>query len=152
MKRALLLGRIRNCKAAVHPIILAFFCILACLQAKLAAGPADAGQAQRVVEGWLNIHPRPLGAELGRSVGRVETFYDGSDNAIYHVVYLEPSGYVIVPADDGVEPILCFVERGGYRGTAEWPLGALVGQDVPARIAAAASSTVRVLTAATMMT
>jgi len=137
MKRVLLLGRIRNRKAAVHPIILAFFCILACLQAKLAAGPADAGQAQRVVEGWLNIHPRPLGAELGRSVGRVETFYDGSDNAIYHVVYLEPSGYVIVPADDGVEPILCFVERGGYRGTAEWPLGALVGQDVPARIAAA---------------
>ena len=104
--------------------------------AGLFAGPVDAEQAQNVVKGWLKTNYQPLGASLGRQIERVETFTNDDAEAVYYVVYLQPGGYVIVPADDAVEPILCFVETGAYDPSDDRPLGALVGRDVPARIAA----------------
>jgi hypothetical protein len=46
---------------------------------------------------------------------------------------------VIVPADELVEPIIAFVEKGIYDPSEENPLGAMVSRDVPARIAAVRS-------------
>ena len=49
-------------------------------------------------------------------------------------VVLKPSGFVVVSADDLVEPIVCFSSEGSYDSSARNPLGALVSRDVPARI------------------
>ena len=64
----------------------------------------------------------PLGETLGGSVQRVETFNDQAGNPVYYVVYLDPSGFVIVAADDLVEPIVGFARAGQYdpSGTILW--------------------------------
>ena len=60
------------------------------------AAPVTSKQAAAVVTGWLSVDRTPLGETLGESVQRVETFNDQAGNAVYYVVYLDPSGFVIV--------------------------------------------------------
>lgn len=98
------------------------------------AKPTTAEQAQRVVMNWLSMDGRPMGAILGQEVTEVETYSNKSANALYYVVYLEPAGFVIVPADDLVEPIIGFLPEGRYDPSPDNPLGALVSQDVPGRV------------------
>ncbi|MGO8926770.1 MAG: C10 family peptidase [Limisphaerales bacterium] len=99
------------------------------------AAPVTSKQAAAVVTGWLSMDPAPLGETLGGSVQRVDTFNDQAGNPVYYVVYLEPSGLVIVPADDLVEPIVGFASAGQYDPSASTPLGALVSDDLSARVA-----------------
>ena len=112
------------------------------------ARPTTADEAEKVVTGWLKADAQPLGTTLGRGVIRVETFTDdygeGSPKAgsqpIYYVVYLQPSGFVIVPADDLVEPIIGFADDGTFEPSLESPLGALVTNDLNGRITAVRNS------------
>ncbi len=99
-----------------------------------------AQEAEMAVKGWLKIDPQPLGAALGQEVARVETFADEYGEPIYYIVYLEPSGFVIVSADDLVEPIIGFTEEGTYNSSPDSPLGALVTNNLKGRIAAARNS------------
>src|ERR1019366_3551788 len=99
------------------------------------AAPVSSKQAAVVVTGWLSTDPAPLGETLGGSVQRVDKFNDQAGNAVYYVVYLEPSGFVIVAADDLVEPIVGFARAGQYDPSENNPLGALVSNDLPARLA-----------------
>ena len=101
------------------------------------ARTTTAYQAEKVVAGWLKAVPQPLGATLGRQVAKVETFTNDEGEPIYHIVYLRPSGFVIVPADDLVEPIIGFVEHGAYDPSPDNPLGALVTRNVVGRVSAA---------------
>lgn len=102
------------------------------------AAPMSAKQAELAVAGWLNSDSMPLGAQLGSQVGEAVSYLDG-DEIAYHVVPLKPSGFVIVAADDWVEPIVAFSSVGVYDPSPENPLGALVTQDVPKRIKAVRS-------------
>jgi len=117
-------------------IILVFLALGLFFPAELWAKPVNVGQVKKAVRGWLKAESEPMGTVLGRDVGKVETFSDEGGEAIYYVVYLEPSGFVIVPADDLVEPIIAFVAIGSYDPSDDNPLGALVSGDVPARVAA----------------
>ena len=98
------------------------------------AKPTTVEQAQRVVMNWLRMDSRPMGAILGQEVTKVETYNNKSANPLYYVVYLNPAGFVIVSADDLVEPIIGFVPEGRYDPSPDNPLGALVSQDVPGRV------------------
>lgn len=93
-------------------------------------------KAEKAVRGWLKADVQPLGTALGQQIMSVETFSDDDGQTIYYVVYLQPSGFVIVPGDDRVEPIICFAPVGRYDPSDDNPLGALVSRDVPGRIAA----------------
>ncbi|MHC5076144.1 MAG: C10 family peptidase [Planctomycetota bacterium] len=102
----------------------------------LEAKPVGNSEAKKIVRGWLKMDSSPLKAALGDEIDKVETFTDEHEQALYYVVYLKPNGFVIVPADDMVEPIIAFVEEGVYNPSDEHPLGALVSSDIPARLAA----------------
>ncbi|MCP4257928.1 MAG: hypothetical protein GY774_10430 [Planctomycetes bacterium] len=104
------------------------------------ARPTTADDAGMVVEGWLKVNARPLGMALGRSVISVETFTDDNGNPSYYVVYLEPAGFVVVSADDLVEPIIAFANEGVYEPSVENPLGALVTRDIRGRVAAVSNT------------
>jgi len=105
--------------------------------AKLTADPTTAFQAEKVVHGWLKVDRRPLDTVLDGQISHVETFTDNEGEPIYYVVYLKPSGFVIVSADDLVEPIIGFAKGGTYDPSFDNPLGALVSRDLPCRITAA---------------
>ena len=99
------------------------------------AAPVTSKQAAAAVIGWLSTDPVPLGESLGGSVQHVDTFNDSAGNPIYYVVCLEPSGFVIVAADDLVEPIVGFAPAGQFDPSNANPLGALVSNDLSARVA-----------------
>ncbi len=102
----------------------------------LVAEPTTAYQAGNAAAGWLKTDAKPLGAALGQEVGNVETFTDDAGTAIYHIVYLQPSGFVIVSADNMVEPIIGFAGDGTYDPSPENPLSTFVMHDLKGRIAA----------------
>ena len=99
------------------------------------ARPTTADEAGMVVAGWLKVNTRPLGMALGRSVISVETFTDDNNQPAYYVVYLETGGFVVVSADDLVEPIIAFANDGVFEPSSENPLGALVTRDIKGRVA-----------------
>lgn len=97
------------------------------------ASPTTPEQARTAVVNWLGLDAVPLRASLGRQVKEVQTFnHEGSP--AYYVVYLEPAGLVILPADDLVEPIIAFLPGGVYDPSPVNPLGALVSRDIPGRV------------------
>jgi hypothetical protein len=93
-----------------------------------------------VVQAWRQMDAAPLKSSLGKAISEVHTFRDTAGTDLYHVVYLSPAGFAIVPADDLVEPIIAFSSEGAYDASEANPLGALVGNDLPGRIARVRSS------------
>jgi len=96
--------------------------------------PVSSRQAQQVVQAWLRAGAHPLDARIGQDFASVETYNDAQGLPLYYVVYLKPSGYAIVPADDLIEPIIAFAAHGRYDPSPANPLGALVGSDLPDRM------------------
>jgi len=111
-----------------------FFLLQLC--SSLWALPTTAYEAEMAVAGWLKVDPQPLETTLGQQVRQVQTFTDDYGEPVYYIVYLEPSGFVIVSADDMVEPIIGFADDGTYDPSFENPLGALVTNDLNGRMAA----------------
>ena len=61
--------------------------------------PVNSETASAIVKGWLQLDRSPLGAQMGGNVRAVETFRDNNGLPLYHVVYLDPSGFVIVSGE-----------------------------------------------------
>ena len=116
-------------------ILTALFALLALCCSCLLARPTTEYEAEMVVKGWLTADPQPLDTKIGQQVRRVETFTNAGGETVYYIVYLHPSGFVIVSADDLVEPIIGFVAEGTYDPSPNNPLGALVTNDLKGRIA-----------------
>jgi len=116
-----------------YGIALAGFALLA---NTLWAAPTYEQQAKSLVRGWLKLDAAPLGRQLPQAIAQVDTFSNELGEPIYHVVYLNPSGYVIVSGDDEVEPVIAFSVSGNYDPSPAKPLGALIARDLPNRIAA----------------
>ena len=96
--------------------------------------PVTMRQSQSVVAGWLKISGQPLGATLGHGIGKITAYQDDTGANVYYVVSLHPDGYVLVAADDEVDPILGFSDNGSYQPTSENPLFTLVSRDAAERI------------------
>jgi len=114
-------------------VILIFTVLLVIAEISL-ADPATEKHAKMLVKKWLKTNMKPLGTHIGQNIKNVETFSDQTGQPLYYVVYMNPSGFVIISADDMVEPIIAFVKDGVFDPSPDNPLGALVNQDVPRRI------------------
>ncbi len=135
MKTRILISAVFRKTGAVHAA--GFVALLwAWFGAPVLADPVAPAAAQEVVRGWLAHGARPLGAALGGDVERVVPYEGSAGQAAWYVVYLRPAGFVIVPADDWLEPILAFVPRGKFDPSPRHPLGALVAADLRHRLVA----------------
>jgi predicted outer membrane repeat protein len=117
-------------------IVLPVFGVMLLLCSNLSARPTTVDEAEAVVTGWLRAAPRPLGTNLSRRVTGVETYIGDNGDAAYYIVNLQPYGFVVVSADDLIEPIIGFSNDGTYDASSGNPLGALVGGDMNGRVAA----------------
>ncbi len=123
----------------VFPILLLLISSALPLQSAL-AHPTSAEDAEMVVLNWLALSPAPLGSKMADNapdelISDVETFVDESENALFYVVYIQPKGFVIVSADDFIEPVIAFLPNAVvFDPSDDNPLGALVGSDIPGRL------------------
>ena len=97
------------------------------------ARPITAYEAENVVIGWLKRDSQPLGVPLNKQVTKVDTFVNDIGETVYYIVYLQSSGFVIVSANDLIEPIIGFSDDGTFNPSYENPLGALVNSDLKNR-------------------
>ena len=97
--------------------------------------PVDVKQAEAAVRGWLRTDASPLKTAMGQQIKQVEEFDDAQGAPLYYVVYLDPEGFVIVPADDRIEPIMGFAATGQFDPSPNNPLGALINRDMAGRLA-----------------
>jgi Peptidase C10 family/Spi protease inhibitor/Carboxypeptidase regulatory-like domain/MAM domain, meprin/A5/mu len=99
--------------------------------------PVSVGQAENAVMSWLKANPSPLQTVMGQKITQAQTFTNADGTTLYYVLSLAPDGFVIVAADDLVEPIVGFAPGGRFDPSPANPLGALVSRDLPGRIAEA---------------
>ncbi len=103
--------------------------------------PADADTvppdtARAAAAGWLALLRNPLRALPNRAVHSV-LLHRGTDGApLLYEVRLQPVGFLLVAADDGVEPVIAFAARGHFDPSPAHPLGALAAGDLEGRKAA----------------
>lgn len=124
------IGYFLRIKMRYKSIVFIAFSAVLLLSSGLSARSTTEYEAEMVVSGWLKSSPLPLGAALSRQIRNVETFAGWDDGTAYYVVNLVPSGYVIVSADDRVEPIIAFSAEGAYDFSFENPLVALTTIDL----------------------
>ena len=98
------------------------------------AGPVTGPQAQQAVKQWLQQGAAPLKTALGTEILGVQTHRDASGRALFHEVRLAPEGFVVVGADDQVEPIIAFVPQGVLDTNPESHLYLMLQKDLRARL------------------
>ncbi|HEX2949138.1 MAG TPA: C10 family peptidase [Armatimonadota bacterium] len=103
------------------------------------AKPTTATQARTVVQNLFLVDSKPLKATFGQTVKGVSTYYGPNTKPLYYIVKLSPTGFVVVSADDTIEPIIALVQRGDYNPSTSNTLGALVSRDMKVRMAIATS-------------
>lgn len=79
------------------------------------AGVVTPERVTNMVEGWLTLNSQPFGGSA-KSYSRLEMrsengTVDSSGVASYYVVFLEPSGVIIVPTCDELEPITVYLPK-----------------------------------------
>ena len=96
--------------------------------------PTSPEEAAAAVHGWLWSSAEPLGEILSATIHSVETVQNEFGTVLFHVVSLEPEGFVICSADTAIEPILVFSATGHYDGNPNNPLVALIRRDAQGRL------------------
>jgi hypothetical protein len=101
------------------------------------AAPVTADTATSTVQGWLRQDHRPLGKQLSNKVKRTEAVKNAAGDVLYYVVHLDPAGFVVLPADDAVDPVVAFSATGSFDAASQSPLAVMVNKDLPRRMARA---------------
>ena len=113
--------------------------IISLLASLVLAGVASANQvsremALRAAAGWLARNPAPMDAAVGHAAGAT-TCSDESGSPLFYVLHLAPHGFLVIVADDEVEPVLAFSGESDFAAQPGTPLFDLLNRDARTRIA-----------------
>jgi len=105
------------------------------------ARDVDILTAERAAAGWLSEAPIRLGDNLDGSIRSISPYLDERGNCVGYVASLKEGGFVIVSANDLIEPIIAFSDTGSAEDLLdeENPLAAMLNLDLPERLAIARS-------------
>ena len=141
-------GKANNYRQNFLRIFYFFFIAVVILSAatveKAWCKPKNIEQAKKIAKNWRLSEKAPLNSSLGHNVKDAVTYSDETATLLYHIIYLETGGFIIVSADDLIEPIIAFSSSGTYDSSDDNPLGALVSKDMQNRIAWAKSEQKRI--------
>jgi len=73
------------------------------------AGFVTESDAINVANSWLTMNESPMEESMGKIIREIQ-HYNGEKYGEpgYYVAFLEPNGWVVIPADDQFEPVLAF--------------------------------------------
>lgn len=101
--------------------------VLAAFVMPLRAEKVGTEDAEALTRGWLAGNRSHLAPKM---TGKVKS---SESHGSFHVVNLEPEGYVITSADDEMEPVVAFSAKGQFDSDPENPLWILLNKDLPER-------------------
>lgn len=96
--------------------------------------------ARQVAETWLSQNPAPMVKHPGNQTWHttsVRPFKDQQNVTIAYIVDLNPQGYIVVPANEAIDPILAFGTSSNFKGSQDLEndtLSDLLIRDIPSRI------------------
>ena len=93
--------------------------------------------ATDVVNGWLLEKSERLGMTFGDRIRWVDIVRDDEGAILFYAFSIVPTGYIIVSADDLIEPIVAFSNKGDFSGNEENPLSTMLQKDMPQRLGVA---------------
>ncbi|MDR1944053.1 MAG: C10 family peptidase [Synergistaceae bacterium] len=104
-----------------HIILSVLFVLL--LSAAASAAPTTLTQAEDMVKGWLTYSDSSPFENIVGGLSRVEAYGENGrvadpSEALYYAAFLEPSGVVLIPADDTLEPVTAFAPKAASYGPA----------------------------------
>ena len=111
-------------------VIVVLVCTCSIAQAK----PVGKAKADKVARGWLKKNPNPMESKIGNAPKTVRAFSDADGQILYYAINLDPAGFVILAADDDIEPVIAFSATGGYEGQQGSTLKALLEKDMKGRL------------------
>ncbi len=91
-------------------------------------------QAKSLVTNWMSMEAEPLSEPMSSKISDITTYTNDLNETLYHIVSLSPDGFVVIAGDDMVEPIVAFAPYGSYEDSLDNPMGALIKNDIPARV------------------
>jgi hypothetical protein len=100
----------------------------------LFAAPIDATRARQAATGWLRLYPRPMESRISGALTEI-TPVGRADQPLGFVVRLAPAGFVVLSAEDRIEPLIAFSATGQIDNRPDNPLLALLQQDLSGRFA-----------------
>jgi len=92
------------------------------------ADPIDHARSVQVAQRWLELSQNPMGRSVGK-IGKTQTYLNSKGEARFRVVNLEPGGFIVLAADDDLEPVIAFSHDGAFDGVAGNPLFDLLSKD-----------------------
>ena len=98
------------------------------------AGPVNKGQAKKAAHGWLKQNKKPMNRPISNISTSIELMVDDANQTLCYIVNLKPVGFVILSADDEIEPIIAFSSTGYYNGDDASPLTTLLKKDMTGRL------------------
>lgn len=125
-------------QSTVRNVIPLFFL---CMAGLLFGGPISRQTANRAAGGWLKRHPTPMETGISRDAHPAETISDPDGQVLYYVIRLKPQGFIILSADDSIEPVIVFSPTGYYNTSENSPLRVLLESDMKNRLISAGQST-----------
>ena len=120
--------------AALLPVV---FLVFLGATGRTFAAPVSQEQALGAAYAWLSLSPEAMHEQHGRLAGSVTAVPDALGETQFYAVDLAPKGYVIVAADDKVEPVIAFSTSDVFNAAPGDPLFDMLRGDVPARISRA---------------
>jgi len=98
------------------------------------ARPMDVHAAECAVQGWLSANPDPLHIDLGHRIDAIEASCCANGSVLFYVVHLDPHGFVIVSAEQDIEPIIGFGQTSGEGLAPGGVLARLISEDMRVRL------------------
>ncbi|MBR4902071.1 MAG: C10 family peptidase [Victivallales bacterium] len=101
------------------------------------AAPVDKELATKFAENWLKAAGNALNTEVGAAeVGDIEEFKNADGKVLGYIVSLEPKGFIVVSADDRINPVVIVSKEGKFDSNPQNPLFALLYADLTNRMTA----------------
>ncbi len=123
--------RTRSLASAILPLVLLIGLFAG---TPLFAAPLTREQALEAAYAWLSLSPTVMHEAHGHLAGTVTPVRDTLGETDAYAVDLAPRGYVIVAADDSVEPVIAFSTTDTFQAVPGDPLFDMLRTDVPARL------------------
>ena len=111
----------------------ACFALMVILPTFAFADPVDSARVQAVVQGLLDSGDGPVRTSAGDTIRQIVAKRDAKGDVQFFLVKIAPDGFVIVSADDYVEPIIAMSGSGRYEPDPQNPLYAMVQRDTRER-------------------